>query len=212
MVSPIFKAMDKTDTHNYRPINILPVVLKVIEKWVDKQLIEHLCISRNPLHPMQFRFRTHHSTEGALSVFSEKNRCFLDKSGCVGAVFLDLKMAFYTIDHNFILANLTHFNFFRNSHKMDEILSDQQTAVCCGQRCQIRLSGMYYSPTGFHSRTDFFFFTLYQRPSRSMQKHSYTNVCRRCSNIYTSKKYTGSWSHSYICNGSKTDFPNFVSF
>lgn len=42
-VRPIFKA----DTHNYRPINISPLVSKLIENWVVKQLIEHLHISHN---------------------------------------------------------------------------------------------------------------------------------------------------------------------
>lgn len=52
-----------TDKHNYRPINISPLVYKLIENWLVKQLIEHL-ISHNRLHLMRFGFHTH-STEGA---------------------------------------------------------------------------------------------------------------------------------------------------
>lgn len=52
---------------------------------LERLLTEHLNRSHNPLHLMQFGFRTHHSTEGAISVFSEKEnkkkttKSFLDK-------------------------------------------------------------------------------------------------------------------------------------
>ena len=39
-VTPIFKAGDKDDVNNYRPISVLPIVSKVIERSVHNQLYE----------------------------------------------------------------------------------------------------------------------------------------------------------------------------
>ena len=37
-VTPIFKSGDKTDVGNYRPISVLPIISKIIERAVHKQL------------------------------------------------------------------------------------------------------------------------------------------------------------------------------
>ena len=41
-VTPIFKAGDRTDVNNYRPVSILPVVSKLLEKVVHDQLYHWL--------------------------------------------------------------------------------------------------------------------------------------------------------------------------
>lgn len=95
---------------NYRPISILPTVSKIAEKWVASLLVEHLNKGDTPLHPMQFGFHAHHSTETALCTFTEKVKGLLDKNSCVSAAFLDLKKAFDTVDHRVLLSRLTSFN------------------------------------------------------------------------------------------------------
>ena len=55
---------------NYRPISILPILSKVIEKVVASQLMEHL-EDQELLHPQQFGFRAGYSTEIANCCFVE---------------------------------------------------------------------------------------------------------------------------------------------
>ena len=63
VVVPLFKGGDPVMTSNYRPISILPMVSKVFEKLIAKQIINHLNNSSFPQHPMQFGFRANYSTE-----------------------------------------------------------------------------------------------------------------------------------------------------
>ena len=46
-VIPVFKNGNRTDTDNYRPISALPVMSKILERVVHKQLMDHL--ERNSL-------------------------------------------------------------------------------------------------------------------------------------------------------------------
>ena len=41
-VDPIFKAGDKDNVNNYRPISILPTLSKIIEKWTESKLMLYL--------------------------------------------------------------------------------------------------------------------------------------------------------------------------
>jgi hypothetical protein len=60
-VIPIFKKGDKQNLNNYRPISLLPVLSKVLEKIINKQITEEL----NEFHLIdddQYGFRAEHST------------------------------------------------------------------------------------------------------------------------------------------------------
>lgn len=127
VISPIFRSGDPQSVCNYKPISILPVVSKVAEKWVAKQLISHLNNSHFSLHPMQFGFRAHHSTETANCFFLEQLKLMMDKGGTVGAVFLDLQKAFDTVNHKVLIAKLSTFNFSHNALKWTESYLNNRT-------------------------------------------------------------------------------------
>ena len=70
-VIPLHKKKAKDDIHNYRPISILPIASKILEKHVSIHLYEHLS-SHNLLNKRQSGFRANHSCESALALMMEE--------------------------------------------------------------------------------------------------------------------------------------------
>lgn len=79
---------------------------KVAEKWVAEQIITFLDNSAFSLHPMQFGFRKKYSTEMANCFMLENIKSLMDKEGVVGAVFLDFRKAFETVNHEILISRL----------------------------------------------------------------------------------------------------------
>ncbi len=130
IVTPVFKSGDRHDASNYRPISILPVLSKVTEKVAIKQLTAFLSTSNFGLHPMQFGFRPNHSTETATLHLVEQIKSQIDKGGVIGAVFLDLRRAFDTVNHNVLISKLSKFNFSSKVLEwMSSYLSDRKQCV-----------------------------------------------------------------------------------
>ena len=113
IITPVHKSGDTQVVSNYRPISILPVASKVIEKVVAEQLIAHLDF-KSFFHPMQFGFRKKRSTETACCYFLEEIKTSLDQGGVVGAVFLDLCKAFDTVNHEVLIHKLAKYDISTN--------------------------------------------------------------------------------------------------
>jgi hypothetical protein len=108
-VTPIFKKGNRQVIANYRPISLLPLLSKVMEHAINKQLCEHLETS-GLLHPSQHGFRRKRSTNTALLILS--NRLFIAKNnGQITAMAsLDYSRAFDTINHDLLLSKLAKCN------------------------------------------------------------------------------------------------------
>ncbi|KAF0043589.1 hypothetical protein F2P81_004926 [Scophthalmus maximus] len=87
-----------------------------MEKIVVEQIVDHLNNSPYTLNRMQFGFRKHHSTETAVCFFLENIKSKLDAGGVISAVFIDLRKAFDTLNHQILLTKLSHFNFSEGTH------------------------------------------------------------------------------------------------
>ena len=104
-VIPVFKSGDRTDPNNYRPISVLPVLSKILEKAVHSQLMDHL-EKFNLIANCQYGYRRNRSTEIAATLLLDDIRKNVDKGDLVGAVFIDLTKAFDTIGHGLLLSKL----------------------------------------------------------------------------------------------------------
>lgn len=106
IVTPIYKDGIHTDCSNYRPISVLPVVSKILERAIHNQVYNHLLVN-NLLSNTQSGFRPQHSTLTAAIDVTDYILSNMDHGEVTGAVFLDLKKAFDTVDHGVLLSKLS---------------------------------------------------------------------------------------------------------
>ena len=105
-VTPISKEGDKSSKVNYLSIFVLPVVSRLFEKLVYNQIYEYLH-SNSLLSSSQSEFKTMHSTTTALLKCTEDWYSVFDLGKYVGVVYVFLKKAFDTVDHE-ILYKIAH--------------------------------------------------------------------------------------------------------
>ena len=102
---PVFKGGDAKNLDNYRPISVLPVFSKILERVVHYQLYEYL-ESNKLLAPYQFGFRKNRSTSSAVVHLTDTIRKNMDMGELTGALFIDLQKAFDTVDHQSLTSKL----------------------------------------------------------------------------------------------------------
>ena len=107
-IIPVFKAGDAQLVTNYRPISILAIFSKIFEKILCSRLESYL-EQNNILHENQFGFRRKVLTCSALLQLVDKISASMDSKKTTIGIFIDLAIAFDTVDHNILLNKLEFF-------------------------------------------------------------------------------------------------------
>ena len=135
-VKPLFKTGSKTDPQNYRPISLLPLLSKTIERIVHDQTEEFLSKNKLP-YRFQSGFRKNFSTN--IGHLTDKIITGFEKGLFTGMVLIDLQKAFDTIDHQILLKKMKYLGFSKNTITWF-------TSYLCERKIRISINTSYSSP------------------------------------------------------------------
>ena len=104
-VALLYKSGDPCRATNYRPVSLLPIVSRLLEKAVQAQYTSYLNI-RNLFPGTQFAYRNNHSTEDALVYAVNRWQEAKQKGQTMGIVMVDMPKAFDRVGHSKLIAIL----------------------------------------------------------------------------------------------------------
>ena len=106
-VVPIHKKNSTLDKSNYRPVSLLPIMSKIYEKALYRQLLAHF---DNIFNPFLSAFRPGYGCNTTLLKIAEDWKSYLDDNKFVAAILMDLSKAFDCLPHDLLLLKLKHYN------------------------------------------------------------------------------------------------------
>ena len=129
----IKKVRKPTLKTTYRPISLLPVISKILEKVIYDQIIEFVT-KKNILYKFQSGFRKFHSTDSCLSYLQDKVAKGFDSGLLTGMILIDLQKAFDTIDHKILIEKTKCMGFSNDVIKwFESYLSKRMFSVHVGK-------------------------------------------------------------------------------
>ena len=107
-VVPIPKVSAPKSPDNYRPISLLSILSKVLERHVYNLIATHL--EANPLSDFQWGFRLGRSTVSALLTVVDEWLRVLEDGKEICAIFFDYRKAFDSVPHRPLMEKLFSLN------------------------------------------------------------------------------------------------------
>ena len=147
-ITPIPKDGDLSDPGNWRPITILPIPSKIMERAIHFQLINYF-EENNYLHERQHGFRKSYSTLTAIHKVLRYVYEAYDLGMSTSCTFVDYKKAFETLDHDILLEKLKMYGFSDNSLGwMKSYLENRRHTVNCNNITSKETTVSYGVPQG----------------------------------------------------------------
>jgi len=152
----IFKKGDKTNMTNYRPISLLPVLSKIVEKVLNRQITAKLD-EYHLIDDNQYGFRSEHSTEDAVVKFVDHIERMLPHNKFVISIHIDVSKAFDSCNHEIMSKKLKRIGLSKvaldlmNSYMKDRV-QEIWIETECGGRFVINIGvgqGTVLGPTLF---------------------------------------------------------------
>ena len=106
MIVSIPKSSQMSEPGNYRPISLLCILGKLLEKYMANMILEHLEESNYELSKQQWGFRSNRSTTSALLSVTHDWHVALEQGKEVSAIFFDYQKAFDSLPHRPLLSKL----------------------------------------------------------------------------------------------------------
>lgn len=108
-VQPIYKGKGEMDAlKNYRPISLIPIMAKVLEKLMSRRLMSYFN-ANNLLNTQQYAYQAGRSTADATRDVLCKVMHHLESRRHTAAIFCDLSRAFELVNHSLLLEKLMHY-------------------------------------------------------------------------------------------------------
>ena len=104
-VKPLFKKNSRQEVGNYRPVAILSIMSKILERAVYVQLSEYLR-ANHVLDDFQSGFRKGYSTDTCLIHLTDYIKDNMAQGYYTGMVLIDVQKAFDTVDHGILCEKL----------------------------------------------------------------------------------------------------------
>ena len=113
-VVPLPKSGDQSNITNFRPVALLPLPGKLIERLVHNQITEYF-ETHEILLPEQGGFRKGHSTISTVANITDTIRLNMESRKYTVASFIDLSKAFDTVNFHILLSKLKKLGLHQES-------------------------------------------------------------------------------------------------
>ena len=113
-IIPLLKKGDPLSAKNYRPVALLPILSKILEKVVFKQIVNYMETNKL-IHPSHHGSRAKHNTcTAVLEMYSTWVDSF-ERGETTGIMMLDLSAAFDLVNHELLVKKLELMGFDKSA-------------------------------------------------------------------------------------------------
>ena len=114
-IIPLYKGKGcKLDSKNYRPVAILPILSKILERAMFMQVLSHMD-GNNYFNPSHHAYRSFHSTTTAMLQMYDTWLEAAEDGDLAGVCMVDMSAAFDVVDTQILLDKLQLYGFDRNA-------------------------------------------------------------------------------------------------